>query len=123
LQQAWQIVQAADDPDATIILDAFHTWNTNSSQDLMREIPAHRISHYHIDDADPRIPAGRQRDPDRTMIGEGPIDLRREIQILRAIGYEGTISLELFNPTLWEQDPAEVLKRGYERLQALLDES
>jgi sugar phosphate isomerase/epimerase len=123
LQQAWQIVQAADDPDATIILDAFHTWNTNSPQELMLEIPASRISHYHIDDAHPQIPATQQRDPDRTMLGEGPIDLKRELQILREIGYEGTISLELFNPSLWEQDPAEVLKMGYDRLQALIAEA
>ena len=120
LPQAWEVVQAVDDPDATIILDAFHTWNTNSPQDLMLEIPAERISHYHIDDADPTIPATEQIDPHRTMIGDGPIDLKREIEILRQIGYQGTISLELFNPKLWEQDPAEVLKIGYERLSELV---
>lgn len=122
LQQAWQIVSAADDPDATIILDAFHTWNTNSPQELMREIPVERISHYHIDDAAANIPAGSQRDPDRVMVGDGCIDLRREFQILQEIGYQGTVSLELFNPTLWEQDPAEVLKIGYERVTELLSE-
>lgn len=122
LAQAWQIVCDADDPDATIILDAFHTWNTSSPQELMREIPVERISHYHIDDADPGIPPGRQRDPDRVMVGDGCIDLRREFRILHEIGYQGTVSLELFNPSLWQQDPAEVLKLGYERIQALLSE-
>jgi len=120
LPAAWEIVQAANDPDATIILDAFHTWNTNSPQDLMLQIPAERISHYHIDDADPAIPPTEQLDPHRTMIGDGPIDLKREIEILNEIGYQGTISLELFNPTLWEQNPAEVLKIGYERLVELV---
>ena len=32
----------------------------------------------------------------------------------------GPISLELFNRALWERDPAEVARRGLERLQALV---
>ena len=59
-------------------------------------------------------------DPNRVMPGDGPIDLRAEIEILREIGYEGTVSLELFNPGLWEQDPAEVLAAGIERMRQLL---
>jgi 2-keto-myo-inositol isomerase len=121
LEQAWDVVQSVGEDDATIILDAFHSWNTNSSPDTLRAIPANRISHYHIDDADPNIPATQQTDPNRVMLGEGPIDLAGEIQILREIGYEGTVSLELFNPQLWEQDPAEVLKIGIDRMRELLD--
>jgi sugar phosphate isomerase/epimerase len=120
LEQAWDVVQSVNEDDATLILDAFHSWNTSSSPDLLRSIPASRISHYHIDDAASNIPAGQQTDPDRVMLGEGAIDLAAEIRILKEIGYEGTVSLELFNPTLWKQDPAEVLKVGYERMQALL---
>jgi sugar phosphate isomerase/epimerase len=116
-------VQAVGEDDATLILDAFHSWNTNSSPETLRSIPAHRISHYHIDDADPTIPAQQQTDPNRVMLGEGPIDLAGEIRILKEIGYEGTVSLELFNPSLWEQDPADVLKVGLERMRELLNGS
>jgi 2-keto-myo-inositol isomerase len=48
--------------------------------------------------------------------------LKAEIQVLRDIGYDRTISLELFNKQLWEQDPGDVLRLGMERLQALLAE-
>jgi 2-keto-myo-inositol isomerase len=123
LEQAWEVVQAVGEDDATLILDAFHSWNTNSSPETLRSIPAHRISHYHIDDADPTIPAQQQTDPNRVMLGEGPIDLAGEIRILKEIGYEGTVSLELFNPSLWEQDPADVLKVGLERMRELLNGS
>ena len=54
------------------------------------------------------------------MIGDGVIDLRSEIQVLREIGYEGAISLELFNQKLWSQDPSEVLKIGIDRMRGLL---
>ena len=32
------------------------------------------------------------------------------ISILEDAGYAGVISLELFNPSYWEQDPAEVAR-------------
>lgn len=121
LAEAWQVVQQVDDPDATLILDAFHSWNTGSSLDLLRKIPGSRISHYHIDDAARDIPPGQQRDPDRVMLGEGVIDLAAEIAVLREIGYGGWVSLELFNPRLWEQDPREVLRTGIQRMRTLLE--
>ncbi len=121
LSDAWRIVQEADDPDATLILDAFHSWNSGSSLDDLRKIPAERISQYHIDDAHPDKPALTQKDSDRVMLGEGQIDLAAEIAVLRQIGYEGTVSLELFNEELWAQHPAEVLKVGMERMRELFD--
>ncbi len=120
LDQAWQIVRQVDDPDATLVLDAFHTWNGGGPPDVLRQIPANRISHYHFNDAARDIPAGRQTDPDRVMPGEGAIDLAAEVRVLREIGYQGTVSLELFNRRLWQQDPAEVLRAGIERMRAVL---
>ncbi|MEZ5304754.1 MAG: sugar phosphate isomerase/epimerase [Verrucomicrobiales bacterium] len=120
LPQAWDIVQAAGDADATLILDAFHTWNSGSPQDLIRQIPAGKISHYHIDDAAPGKPPRTQTDPDRTMPGDGPINLRHEVGLLREIGYQGWVSLELFNADLWAKDPREVLKAGIDRLREIV---
>ena len=58
---------------------------------------------------------------DRVMLGEGIADLPRVIANLRSIGYGGPLSLELFNRTLWEHDPAEVARRGLDRLRALVE--
>ena len=121
LKRAWEIVQEADDPDATLILDAFHNWNSASTEQDLIEIPLERISHYHIDDADPEKPALTQVDPDRVMPGDGQIDLKAEIKLLKEKGYDGTISLELFNQDWWEKDPRETLKVGYERVAELVN--
>jgi 2-keto-myo-inositol isomerase len=104
----------------SVNFDAFHSWNTNSTLDDLRAIPVERISHYHIDDAHPNIPPLKQLDPDRVMIGDGVIDLKAELTVLKEKGYMGAISLELFNPDLWAQDPRDVLKLGFERLTALV---
>lgn len=121
-RQAWQIVQEANDPDATIILDAFHTWNSASSIEEYRSIPVEKISHFHIDDAHPHRPQMQQIDPDRQMVGDGPIDLKAELKLLKELGYAGCVSLELFNPDLWAKDPLEVLKLGLERVRAVMPE-
>ena len=121
LKRAWEIVQEADDPDATLILDAFHNWNSASTEQDLIEIPLERISHYHIDDADPEKPALTQTDPNRVMPGDGQIDLKAEIKLLKEKGYDGTVSLELFNQDWWGKDPRETLKVGYERVAELVN--
>jgi 2-keto-myo-inositol isomerase len=119
LADAWDIVKKSDDPDATIIIDAFHNWNSNSTLEELFQIPLDKISHYHIDDAACNKPPTTQKDPDRVMIGEGQIDLKAEITALKEIGYDKTVSLELFNAELWEQDPLEVISTGLARMKEL----
>lgn len=119
LADAWRIVQEADDPDSSIILDAFHNWNSNSTLEDLHAIPIEKISHYHIDDAHPDKPATTQKDPDRVMLGEGQIDLAAEVAVLKEKGYDRTMSLELFSAELWEQDPLEVIRVGLERMKEL----
>ncbi len=116
LKLAVEIAQAVEDKDAAIILDAFHTWNAGGDLDDVKNTPLELIAHYHFDDGDPVIPRGEQTDPNRVMPGEGPIDLEAEVAVLKELGYEGTVSLELFNPGLWGKDPNEVLQMGMERM-------
>ena len=110
------VLDRCGDPDACTILDAFHNWNHRTTLDDIRALPLERIAHYHIDDAAPGIPSGQQTDPDRVMIGEGVIDLKAELGVLKEKGYDRWLSLELFNATLWEQDPRDVAKIGLERM-------
>ena len=112
-------MQQTNDDDSSIILDAFHNWNSNSSLDDLRAIPTERISHYHIDDAHPKIAPTEQKDPDRVMLGEGQIDLAAELAVLKENGYDRTMSLELFNESLWEQNPLEVITTGLKRMKSL----
>jgi len=54
------------------------------------------------------------------MVGDGIADLPRVIANLRTIGYQGPLSLELFNHDLWAQDPFTVVKQGLDRIRALV---
>ena len=43
-----------------------------------------------------------------------------KIELLKEKNYQGCISLELFNPDLWKQDPLEALKLGLERVKEVV---
>ena len=55
------------------------------------------------------------------MPGDGQIDLQSEIKILKEIGYNKTVSLELFNENWWRKKPEETLKIGLERMRELFE--
>ena len=121
VESAWTIVQNSGDPEAPVVADVFHMIRGGGSVDDLRTIPGDRLSCFHINDV-PAFPNPLlQTDSDRVMVGEGIADLPRVIGNLRAIGYHGPLSLELFNRELWTQDPAEVVTRGRERIRALVE--
>jgi sugar phosphate isomerase/epimerase len=86
--------------------------------------PSDTIDLFHFNDAPDKLVRAEQTeqtDADRVYPGDGILDLKRMISILQDADYSGVISLELFNPSYWEQDPAEVARIGLEKMQAVLD--
>lgn len=116
------VLDECGDPEGCTILDAFHNWNNRTTLADVRALPLERIAHYHINDAAPGIPSGSQKDPDRVMPGDGVIELKAELGALREKGYEGWLSLELFNEEWWAKDPLETAKTGLERMRTLCAE-
>lgn len=116
LEAAWAICQGVNHPDATLTNDAWHLFRGNSDLRTVSEIPPERVSIVHWDDAPRHIERVKQTDADRVMPGDGMLDLYDLSQQLRATGYCGVLSLELFNRGYWEQDPREVARLGLERM-------
>jgi sugar phosphate isomerase/epimerase len=118
---AWAIAAGTRDPRATVVADVFHMMRGGGSIDDLLTIKGGQLACFHINDLpadpDPLI----QRDEDRVMVGDGIADLPRVIANLRAIGYQGPLSLELFNSKLWDQEPLEVARIGLERIRRLVE--
>jgi 2-keto-myo-inositol isomerase len=121
IDQLLKIVDEANDPAATVVLDSFHTYRGGSEFSDLVKVPIAKVAHYHLDDAPSYVKRELQMDPDRVMPGDGVLDLRREMTWLRDGGYRGCVSLELFNPTLWERDPNELLRVGIERMRMVME--
>jgi sugar phosphate isomerase/epimerase len=118
---AWSVASCCGEPNATVVADVFHMIRGGGSVDDLLTLRGDRLANFHINDV-PAVPDPRaQTDADRVMMGEGIADLPRVIANLRAIGYRGPLSLELFNRDLWALDPAEVVRVGLERIRALVE--
>ena len=121
VKHAWEVITVANRPDSTIVLDPFHIFRGSGEIDDMRGIPADKIAVFHFNDAPASPPRAQQTDAYRVYPGDGILDLRQMITILKESGYRGVISLELFNPDYWKQDLREVARIGLEKMRAVIE--
>ena len=59
-------------------------------------------------------------DADRILPGDGDFRLEAIVSRLRALPYDGFVSLELMNPTLWQLRPTQVIELGRAALDRVL---
>ncbi len=121
LESALQVLEAADHPLGTTVLDPFHVFRGGGSIESIALLQAPQIAVSHFNDA-PASPARtRQNDGHRVWPGLGHLDLRRYLTLLEQTGYRGVLSLELFREDLWSRDPFDVAREGMSHLRLLLD--
>lgn len=121
IETAIAIMDGAGDADATVVLDPFHCFRGGGSLESIGKLSPDRIAISHFNDSPAFPPRALQQDCDRIMPGEGIVDLKRYCALLREIGYNGWLSLELFNRDLWSQDPREVATVGLEKMRAVAE--
>jgi len=118
---AWAIASGCGVPGATVVADVFHMIRGGGTVDDLLLLKGDRIACFHMNDLPAHPDPRTQTDADRVMVGEGIADLPRVIANLRKIGYRGPLSLELFNPRLWECDPLMVVSTGLSRMKTLVE--
>ncbi|MCP4645904.1 MAG: sugar phosphate isomerase/epimerase [bacterium] len=120
LGQACAIAIDANDPDACVIADTFHLSRGGSGFKGVQHIAGDLIANFHWNDV-PADPApDQQGDEHRIYPGDGILPLVELLKDLKAIGYTGPLSLEMFNRAQWEQDPLEVARTGKRKMMDLI---
>ena len=122
MSQAAAIALDADHPKAKIIPDLFHMYLGGSGFHGLKHLRGDFIAIFSINDA-PASPTReeliamgtRESDARRIYPGDGILPLDQILRDLRAIGYTGAISLELYNPDYHRQDPLQVARTGLEK--------
>ena len=117
IAQAWDIAVAADHPEATVVMDPFHILRGGGSADDIALVPGERVAIWHWNDIPADVPLPQQTDADRVMPGDGVGPLERMAELVRASGYTGFISLELFSQQIWERDPGHAAREGMAKMQ------
>ncbi|APZ95320.1 sugar phosphate isomerase/epimerase family protein [Fuerstiella marisgermanici] len=121
IDDAIEIAEGSAHPNACIVLDPFHCYVGGGGVESIAKLTAEQVAVSHFNDAPAEPDPSTQRDPDRVMPGDGAIDLKRYCELLKQIDYSGFLSLELFRPDLWEQDPLDVAKLGLEKMRAVAE--
>lgn len=122
-RDAWEIVRRADHPNIGLILDSFHTLSRGIDPNSIRAIPGDKIFIVQLADA-PDI------DMDllywsrhfRNMPGEGDLAVTDFMRAVAATGYNGPISLEIFNDQFRSGSPRTIAADGHRSLVYLMDQ-
>jgi sugar phosphate isomerase/epimerase len=112
LTTAQMLIARARRSNLGLLLDTFHFYAGISKMEDLEGLRPNEVAFVHINDALDR-PREIWSDADRVLIGEGVLPLSEIMGMIRASGYDGYVSLELFNRALWEEDPFLVARRAY----------
>jgi len=122
-RDAWEVVRRADHSHVGLILDSFHTLSRGIDPQTIRSIPGDKIFFVQLADA-PKI------DMDlfywsrhfRNMPGEGDLPVVDFMRAVAATGYDGPLSLEIFNDQFRGGSPVEIARDGHRSLMGLMDD-
>ena len=122
-RDAWEIVRRANHPNVGLILDSFHTLSRKIDVNSIRSIPGDQIFLVQLADA-PLL------DMDllywsrhfRNMPGEGDLPVVDFMRAVADTGYNGVLSLEIFNDQFRGGSPKSIAVDGYRSLLYLMDQ-
>ena len=118
LGEALCVATECGDPSAAILPDVYHLYKGGSDFAGLGLLAAKAVGIFHVNDY-PKIDREKIVDADRVYPGDGIAPLKEVFTTLRAVGYSGYISLELFNRDYWKLDPNEVAKTGLAKMKAV----
>jgi 4-hydroxyphenylpyruvate dioxygenase len=97
-RHAWSIVQRANHPHLGLILDSFHTLSLNDDPSGIADIPGEKIFFLQMADA-PRMGMDvlQWARHFRNFPGQGQFDVGNFLEQVLLAGYNGPLSLEIFN--------------------------
>jgi sugar phosphate isomerase/epimerase len=131
LGEAMFVVIESGHPKACLLPDVFHIYKGGSDFNGLKQISHQAIQVFHLNDYPADPPRDRISDRDRIFPGDGIAPLT---QILRDLlngvshpqadnGSQTVLSLELFNPAYWNQDPLTVAKTGLAKMKAAVNKA
>jgi 4-hydroxyphenylpyruvate dioxygenase len=123
-RDAWAIVREADQPSLGLILDSFHSLARDIPIDSLKEIDPAKIFIVQLADA-PRLEMNHLAWSRhfRCLPGQGDLPVTPFVRALREMGYQGPLSLEIFNDRFRASPAARVALDGIRSLRLTIDET
>lgn len=113
--QATAVALDADHPQAKIIPDTYHMYISGGGFEGLKLLNGDAIAIFQFADAPESPAADELEDSHRLFPGDGILPLPDVLKDLKATGFSGCVSLELYNPNYWERDLQEVAETGLQK--------
>lgn len=119
LDTALALVEQCREPNVGVNFDVFHYYTGPSKFEDLSLLSVNRLAHVQLADL-----AGTAReiatDADRILPGDGDFQLAPILDHFKRLGYDGWVSVELMNPTLWQANPKQVAEVAFTALRKIL---
>lgn len=119
LSEVLYVAAAAQHPDACVLPDVYHLYKGGSLFHDLQLLSGKKIHVFHMNDY-PDIPRDKINDADRVYPGDGIAPIATILNTVFASGFNGVLSLELFNREYWKKDPLENATLGLQKMKAVL---
>lgn len=119
LDTALALVAQCPEPNVGVNFDVFHYYTGPSKFEDLALLTRDRLAHVQLCDL-AGVPRELATDADRVLPGDGDFQLPPLLDHFRALGYDGWVSLELMNPTLWQANAVQVAEIGFTALRKVL---
>lgn len=118
LGQAVLVAIESGHPQACVLPDVYHIYKGGSDFTGLKLLSGKAVHVFHMNDYPAKPPRETIGDADRVYPGDGIAPLTEILTTMRDVGFDGYLSLELFNESYWKQDPLEVARTGLEKMKA-----
>jgi sugar phosphate isomerase/epimerase len=119
LGQAVLVAIESGHPQACVLPDVYHLYKGGSDFIGLKLLNGAAVHVFHMNDYPAAPPREAIGDSDRVYPGDGIAPMAEIMQSLRAINFDGYLSVELFNRSYWERDPLEVARVALKKMQDL----
>ncbi len=116
LSEGLYVAAESGHPKACLLPDVFHIYKSGGNFDALRLVAGRAVHVFHLNDYPDQPPRETIRDTSRVLPGDGVAPLDKVFSILKQNGFCGVLSLELFNPNYWKQDPLVVARTGLQKM-------
>jgi 2-keto-myo-inositol isomerase len=106
-----EIVEKVNRKNIGLVIDTFHFYAGNSTFEAIEQLDPEKLFIFHINDAE-NLSKEQLTDAHRLYPGEGILPIKAMKAKFDEIGYDRMVSVEIFRPEYWNQDPFEVARKA-----------
>jgi len=102
-----KIIEKVNRENVGLVIDTFHFYAGNSTFEAIETLDPKKLFIFHINDAE-NLPKENLTDAHRLYPGEGILPIKEIKERFDKIGYDRMVSIEIFRPEYWNENPFEV---------------